>query len=374
MEKNLKKAILTFIRDLKTSRKLLTFDEASTKQAVVLRLLSLLGWDIFNVEEVAPDFSADGVTVSYALKIDRAVHLLLDVKRNPEDPDGLRKQLVALSTQESVGLCVYADGPVWNFYLTSARGGTQQKLCHAIDLLEQKPEEIAADLTAFLSREKVAAGAHIETAKTALQRQKRKRAAEVLPEAWNRLVAEPNKILVEILSEAAEKLCGFKAEPGAVEAFIHHHRGLWTLDKMAADPEPETHPEEEPDLPEPPKAADKSSDIRTRKPESFADKTIDSFTFQGKHFPVKSWEHMLTTLCNQLAASHAQNFEKVLWMYDDQQPCFTRYSDQLRIPEKIKKTNIYVETKLSPNEIVKTVGDLITEFGYGHEDLVITTQ
>jgi hypothetical protein len=61
-------------------------------------------------------------------------------------------------------------------------------------------------------------------------------------------------------------------------------------------------------------------------------------------------------------------------MYDDQQPCFTRYSDQLRIPEKVKRTNIYVETKLSPHEIVKTVGDLITEFGYGHEDLVITTR
>jgi hypothetical protein len=61
-------------------------------------------------------------------------------------------------------------------------------------------------------------------------------------------------------------------------------------------------------------------------------------------------------------------------MYDDHQPCFTRYADQLRIPEKIKKTNIYVETKLTPDEIVKTVGDLLTEFGYGHEELAITTR
>ncbi len=374
MEKNIKKPVVIFLRDLKTSRKLLAFDEASTKQAVVLRLLSLLGWDIFNVEEVAPDFSADGVTVSYALRIDGAVHLLLDVKRNPPDPDGLRKQLVALSTQESVELCVYTDGAAWSFYLTSARGGTQQKLCHAIDLMEQKPEEAASDLIAFLSREKVAAGTHIETARAALQKQRRKRAAEILPEAWNRVVSEPNKILVEILSDAAEKLCGFKAEPSAVEAFIHHHRSLWVLEESAAPPEPEPRREEEAEPPEPEEADGKSADIRTRKPEYFADKTIDSFTFQGKHFPVKSWEQMLTTLCNQLAASHTQEFEKVLWMYDDQQPCFTRYSDQLRIPEKVKRTNIYVETKLTPHEIVKTVGDLITEFGYGHEDLVITTQ
>ncbi len=374
MEKATKKHFVAFIRELKTSRKMLSFDEASTKQAVVLRLLSLLGWDIFDVEEVAPEYSADGVTVSFGLRIGGTVQLLLDVKRNAEDPDGLRKQLVALSTQEAVELCAYTDGPNWCFFLTSARGGVNQKQCHAIDILEQKPEEVAADLIGFLSREKVAGGSHIEAARISLQNQKRKMAAEILPEAWNRVVSEPNHILVEILSDATEKLCGFKAEPDAVDAFIRRHRGLWLVENGEADPEPQARSTKGAEPPDPPEAADKSTDIKARKPEFFADKMIDSFTFQGKSFPVKSWEQMLTTLCNQFAASHAQEFEKVLWMYDDHQPCFTRYSDQLRIPEKVKKTNIYVETKLTPDEIVKTVGDLMTEFGYGHEELVITTR
>jgi hypothetical protein len=197
-------------------------------------------------------------------------------------------------------------------------------------------------------------------------------AAEILPEAWNRVVSEPNKILVEILSDAAEKLCGFKAEPAAVDAFIRRHRGLWLLEDGEPDPEPQ--PPSAKAAGAPGGRGKSSGHQRTRKPEFFADKAIDSFTFQGKTFPVKSWEQMLTTLCNQFAASHAQEFEKVLWMYDDHQPCFTRYSDQLRIPEKIRKTNIYVETKLTADEIVKTVGDLMTEFGYGHEELVITTR
>mgnify|MGYP001028562928 FL=1 len=374
MEKSSKKQVVAFIRELKVSRKIVSFDEASTKQAVVLKLLSLLGWDIFDVEEVAPEYSADGVTVSYGLRIEGTVQLLLDVKRNAEDPDGLRKQLVALAAQESVELCAYTDGSNWSFFLTSARGGVNQKQCHAIDILEQKPEETAADLIGFLSREKVAGGSHIEAARVALQNQKRKMAAEILPEAWNRMVSEPNKILVETLSDATEKLCGFKAEPDAVDDFIRRHRGLWLVENSTADDESQPRTPKDALLPDPPEAAGESSDIKTRKPEFFADKTIDSFTFQGKNFPVKSWEQMLTTLCNQFAVSHAQEFEKVLWMYDDHQPCFTRYSDQLRIPEKIKKTNIYVETKLSPDEIVKTVGDLMTEFGYGHEELVITTQ
>ncbi|MCU0559816.1 MAG: hypothetical protein MUD16_06430 [Desulfobacterales bacterium] len=374
MEKAAKKPIVAFIRELKTSRKLLSFDEASTKQAVVLRLLSLLGWEIFDVEEVAPDYSADGVRVSYALRIDGKVRLLLEVKRNPEDPDGLRKQLVALSAQESVELCAYTDGPVWSFYLTSVRGGFKQKQCHAIDLLAEKPEEAAAVLIGLLSREKVAGGGHLEAAEAAMQNQRREQAARILPAAWNRVVSEPDKALVEILSEAAGALCGFRPEPAAVEAFIRRHRGLWLVEDEEAAPDPQAPGAQAAEPPAPPEAEGKSAGINTRRPEFFADKAIDSFTFQGRSFPVKSWEQLLTTLCNQFAAAHAQEFEKVLWMYDDHQPCFSRYSDQLRIPEKIRRTNIYVETKLSPDEIVKTVGDLMTEFGYGHEELVITTQ
>jgi len=44
----MEKKIIAFIDELKSNKKLATFDEASTKQAVVLRLLSFLDWDIFN--------------------------------------------------------------------------------------------------------------------------------------------------------------------------------------------------------------------------------------------------------------------------------------------------------------------------------------
>jgi predicted type IV restriction endonuclease len=41
----------SFIESLKSDRRIVSFDEASTKQAVVTRLLSLLGWDIFNIDD-----------------------------------------------------------------------------------------------------------------------------------------------------------------------------------------------------------------------------------------------------------------------------------------------------------------------------------
>jgi hypothetical protein len=108
------------------------------------------------------------------------------------------------------------------------------------------------------------------------------------------------------------------------------------------------------------------------KPESYADKEIKSFTFNGKTNPVRYWEDLLTNLCDYFAAIHSKDFEKVLWISGEDKTCFSRYSDQLRIPEKIKGQDIYVETKLSPDEIVKTSRSLLTEFGYEASDLSIT--
>jgi len=370
----MKKPVMAFIKDLKSNKKMHVLDEASIKQAVALRLLSLLGWDIFNVEEVYPDFSSESMTVSYALRIDGVSKMILDVKRSGENPDELHKQLVAFAVHEGVDLAAHTDGTRWWFYLPTAKGTLAQKRCHVCDLFEHKPEDMASDLMAFLSREKIVSGEYLDSAKTAYQKHKRKMAADVLPDAWKRVLTGPNKILVEILSDATEKICGYKADPGMVEEFIRAHFEKWTLGREPI-PAPPTPPASTARIaPSFPVHSDNSADIKTKKPEFFADKTISSFSFQGNTYPVKTWEDMLTTLCNCFASNHPQDFEKVLWLYDDLKPCFSRYSDQLRIPEKIRKTNIYVETKLPPDEIVKTVGDLLTEFGYAHDDLVITTQ
>ena len=50
------------------------------------------------------------------------------------------------------------------------------------------------------------------------------------------------------------------------------------------------------------------------------------------------------------------------------------YEDQLDIPEKINKTDIFVETKLSPNEIVKTARSLLIEIGYLQDKLTIKAE
>ena len=80
----MKQQIESFIDELKSKKKISTFDEASIKQAVVLRLLSFLRWDIFDVEEVYPNYSVNSLSVTYALRAKNSNKVFIEVKRAQE--------------------------------------------------------------------------------------------------------------------------------------------------------------------------------------------------------------------------------------------------------------------------------------------------
>jgi hypothetical protein len=383
----MQKQIESFIKDLKSNKKLSTFDEASTKQAVVLRLLSFLGWDIFNVEEVYPDYSVNSHGVSYALRIKTNNKLFIEVKRIHEKLDSHQKRLVNFATREGVGLSILTNGTLWWFYLISAKSDWQQKWFYSVDLLKQKPDAIIPQLIDLLSKNKVAGGQSIRAAKVLYQDKKQKMAADFVPQAWNQILKGPNKIFVELLSDTTEKICGYEVNSNLVEKFLKKHLDKWLVkDLPGLSATPPVKINEAPiilkdELANKPAASaapdSRSSDTAqyriTKKHDSYEGKTIKSFTFNGRTEHVHHWEEVLTSLCDYFATTHKKDFEKVLWISGESKTYFSRYKDQLRIPEKVKKTDIFVETKLSPDEIVKTSKALLEEFGYSKDLLKVTT-
>jgi hypothetical protein len=424
----MRKQITEFIDELKTNKKLATFDEASTKQAVVLRLLSFLGWDIFNVDEVFPDFSTGSSNISYALRIRNTNKVFIEVKRVHKKLDSYQKELVDLAARDGVNLAMLTNGITWWFYLVSAPGNWKQKWFLSIDLMKQKTESIVPHLLDLLEKDKITKGQSLRAAKTLFQKKKQKLAADFLPEAWNQILTQPNKIFVELLSEQTEKLCRYKVDTKTVEKFISKYHDKWLLKSKTsnvAEPPASAMEADILDLhDELPKswsnhlsstdtslsstdtslsdtdkslsATDKSlsgtdkslsgtdkslsgtdkslsSTDTIKLAESYADKTIKSYLFNGNTYKVSTWDEMLTSLCNYFASTNSKDFEKVLWISNEQKPRFSRYGDQLRMPEKVKRTDIYVETKLNPGEVVRTCGKLLAEFGYNKDDLKIET-
>ena len=60
--------LLKLLEEIQFDRRLVSFDEAATKQTVILRILSCLGWDPFNIDEIYPEYPVGGGRVDYALR------------------------------------------------------------------------------------------------------------------------------------------------------------------------------------------------------------------------------------------------------------------------------------------------------------------
>ena len=373
----MKQQIESFIDDLKTNKKISTFDEASTKQAVVLRLLSFLGWDIFDVEEVCPNYSVNSHSASYALQAKNSNKVFIEVKRAQEKLDKHQKPLINFALREGVDLSILTNGVIWWFYLILTEGDWQKKWFLSIDFLKQKSDHIALQLIDLLTKGKISNGQALKAAKALYQDKNQKIAADFVPQAWNQIISQPNKIFVELLSDNTEKLCGYKVESAQIEKYLKKHLDKWFIENVSgtsvAPPAKiiKTQTLEEETISKD-SVATKVEMIHM--PETYEGKVVESFKFDRHTYKVRHWEEVLIKLCDHFAVKHKKDFEKVLWISGEDKTYFSHYKEQLSIPEKINETDIYVETKLSPNEIVKTAKTLLTEFGYSRDKLIIVAE
>ena len=73
--------LFDFIEEIKVDKRCESFDEASIKQGVVLKILSHLGWDPFDTEEIHPAYDVKGGTVDFALRHNKTNKVFIQVKK-----------------------------------------------------------------------------------------------------------------------------------------------------------------------------------------------------------------------------------------------------------------------------------------------------
>ena len=73
----------------------------------------------------------------------------------------------------------------------------------------------------YLSRERVGSGQAVGDAEDLVESQQR---AEIIGKtiaaAWTQIVETPDELLVDLISETSERICGFKPEPELVQQFL----------------------------------------------------------------------------------------------------------------------------------------------------------
>ena len=224
------------VEQIKAAASFGTMDESATKQGVVLKLLSVAGWDTFDISQVVPEYTVGTMRVDYALSPGTPNAVFIEVKRPSENLERHQQQLLEYCFQEGVNLAVLTNGRTWWLYLPLQAGSWEQRRFLTIDLDVQEPDIVERRFLAYLSPEMVSSGQAVRGAEALVESQQR---AEIIGKtivtAWNQIVDAPHELLVDLISETTERICGFKPDPELVKQFLAQ-RIQRLLD---ASPEPE---------------------------------------------------------------------------------------------------------------------------------------
>jgi len=342
--------LMSFIEGIKNDKKIQSFNEAETKQAIVLPLLSLLGWDTCNIDEVKPECSVESERVDYSLRIDNDNKVFIEVKKLDTKLERYDGQLLNYSFKEGVKLWILTNGITWWFYLPLREGTWKQRNFYTVDILQQESKDIVSKFIDFLSKDNIKSEKAIEIAEAICKGQQKKNVLkQTLPKAWDKIISEPDELLIKLINETTEKLCGFKADTELIEEFLVEHKEQFLIS------------------PAQPNAPNQAIG-------NYSGKSISSFYFRGTQYRVRFWKDLLIRLCEILNTLHETEFDKILSLRGRKWQYFSRNENELLKPRKIAKTDIFVETNFSSNSIVKLCYDVLDIFGYSGNDLRIETK
>ncbi len=222
------KEIIQIIRD---SDNIGSANEMGIRQAAVLPLLDALGWDTRNLEEVIPEYIVGQNRVDYCLAAKGDGKVFIEAKAAREDLDLHREQLLRYAFQSGIPLAVLTNGLKWSFYLPLREGPWDKRCFSEVNLLKESLIEVDRKLESFLSRSSVSSGAAVSEA-TKIYEGARKTGAieQALPKAWNKIIGEPDELLVELLIETVEDLCQHRPDKKRIEDFVTHLPSFSTQD------------------------------------------------------------------------------------------------------------------------------------------------
>lgn len=196
-------------------------NEASVSQGIVLRLLSRLGWDTYDTKVVCPEFSLSGRRVDFALCHPPGKPVAFVEVKQIGQSNGAERQLFEYAFHSGIPLAILTDGQEWNFFLPGEQGDYSERRVYKLDLMEREIEQCVERFERYLLHGNVTSGAAIRNAREDYQDVAKKRQIQTaLPEAWRRLIDDEDELLLEVLADKVESLCGFKPDPDTVSFFL----------------------------------------------------------------------------------------------------------------------------------------------------------
>ncbi|WDN89969.1 putative type IV restriction endonuclease [Desulfosarcina sp. BuS5] len=272
--------------------------EAAVSQGILLPALHELGWPVFDTSVIIPEFSVGGRRVDYALcHPENQPSVFIEVKKVGLS-GGADRQLFEYAFHLGVPMAILTDGQEWSFYLPGEQGRYDERRVYKLDLLERDISEAKNRLERYLSYSNVCLGTALKAARSDYQNVARVRIIETnFPKTWEALLKDQDSLLLDLLAEKVEDLCGYKPDLDVCSHF---------LEKQAQNNEhlKKYRPERIPSVRKTRTSTLGSDNIRTP--------AVDNFTlvFKGKEFSARSAREVMTKLFQLLSQEDSGFFER----------------------------------------------------------------
>jgi hypothetical protein len=273
--------------------------EAAVSQGILLPFLHALGWPVFDTSIVVPEYSLEGRRVDYGLchPANRPA-VFIEVKKIGVS-EGADRQLFEYAFHVGVPMAILTNGQEWSFYLPGEQGRYDERRVYKLDLLERSSTEASERLNRYLSYERICSGEALKAARSDYQNVARNREIEAtLPKAWRALLEEQDSLLLDLLAEKVEDLCGYKPDLDICGNFL----GSILAQKPSPDlPQPEQDNQQTGSPLRGKKEAPTFRPTRTRVVDNFV------YSFRGQKYQAGSAREVVTKVF-QLFANEDRGF------------------------------------------------------------------
>jgi len=186
-------------------------NEASISQGIILPILQELGWEIYDPGFVVPEYSVSGRRVDFALLDRRKRPVVFIEVKMLGNIESAEEQLFTYAYHQGVPFLILTDGKEWNFFLPQEVGSYQDRKLYKLDLLDRNIETVHEKLFRYLGYQGVINGTALENAKDDFRKITKSREAQLtIPEAWKTLIQAQDELLIDLLSDKVESICGFR--------------------------------------------------------------------------------------------------------------------------------------------------------------------
>lgn len=216
--------------------------------------------------------------------------------------EGADRQLFEYAFHLGVPMAILTDGQEWSFYLPAEQGRYDERRVYKLDLLERDLREATTRLERYLSYENVCSGMALTSARSDYQNVARSRLiASNLTKAWDLLLREQAPLLLELLAEKVENLCGYRPALDTCGEFFEK-----LLEVNQSVPPAPVHQPREKALPE--VNVTHLASVPTRNTRTHANSLV--LIFRGEALPVRSGRDVMVQLFQLLAKEDSGFLER----------------------------------------------------------------